>query len=823
MSTLNSALSEKEQHAAGKELTDEGHFKQEVRSIVDEFTYTLQFTWRAAIVGALLGSLIAASNMYVGLKVGWTFGANLFGAIFSFAILKSLSRILPKRYGGGDFGPKENCTAQTAATAAGGLSSGFVTAVPALYKLGLLSPDFRQDILAMSLWTIAAAFYGLFFAVPLRKHFVVNQDLPFPSARATAETIKSLHQSLAGEKDAMRRALVLAVAGGTSFVWSVIGHWIPGIFSAPHILFWIGKATGSAGLMAADEKWRWVFQWEFAFIGAGLMTPASTVLAFFGTTVIVYGIVGPLMLQSGYIAGAFGFGEKPTAQSFFLWPGVALMVFASFTELFLNYATLWRALKLGVLEVGRKVASLYARLKSRRATATEARPEEDAKADEKLGLDHKGGLEAEAEAEGVPALWWLSGIIASVILTCLIMGLFFGIPVYQTLIAVVLAFILSFVGIQSLGETDINPTGSIGKVTQLAFVGFPAPTKEILQRTDLLAANIASSAASQSADMVADLKTGQLLGKLRMQFRMTAGSTLTRLMLRAGASPRSQFFAQLVGSVFAVVVAISLFFLYASAYPCITSRETDPNCPFDLVSATIWRQVTVLLTEKLDIPRASIITTIVFAILAVAITIAKARLLPARAAHYIPSLTATGMAMVNTNPAIAIAMMLGWLISITWRKYGAASHERYMYSVSAGLISGVGIGGILKAVFEIAGVQHSSVTAGCLVAADGTPRRSESVFNSSAFQRCAACFSSTIPLSRSLLGLLSEVGCFSTIESLHRHSLKAFSHPASPFSELSMKDFHPILRYPPSISALWASLSVLFSAFYFAGEQVDGG
>jgi hypothetical protein len=26
-------------------------------------------------------------------------------------------------------------------------------------------------------FTIAAAFYGLFFAVPLRSHFVVNQDL----------------------------------------------------------------------------------------------------------------------------------------------------------------------------------------------------------------------------------------------------------------------------------------------------------------------------------------------------------------------------------------------------------------------------------------------------------------------------------------------------------------------------------------------------------------------------------------------------------------------------------------------------------------------
>lgn len=38
-----------------------------------------QFTVRALIVGTILGAVVSASNMYLCLKTGWTFGASLFG------------------------------------------------------------------------------------------------------------------------------------------------------------------------------------------------------------------------------------------------------------------------------------------------------------------------------------------------------------------------------------------------------------------------------------------------------------------------------------------------------------------------------------------------------------------------------------------------------------------------------------------------------------------------------------------------------------------------------------------------------------------------
>lgn len=67
-------------------------------------------TIRAVFVGLCCGALVNASNVYLGLKTGWTFTANLFGAIVGFAVIKFFSKTFAKGFPilGGDFGPREN-------------------------------------------------------------------------------------------------------------------------------------------------------------------------------------------------------------------------------------------------------------------------------------------------------------------------------------------------------------------------------------------------------------------------------------------------------------------------------------------------------------------------------------------------------------------------------------------------------------------------------------------------------------------------------------------------------------------------------------------
>ncbi|KAG0353893.1 hypothetical protein BGZ54_001976, partial [Gamsiella multidivaricata] len=495
----------------------------------EEFVFEpRQFTWRAAIVGSLLGCVVSASNLYLGLKIGWTFGAALWGSIFGFLILKSLSRIT-----GTIFGPKENAVCQAAATSAGGLSSGFVTAIPAMYRMGLMGNSTPQDdVVALLLWTASAAFFGMFFAVPLRSHFVINQDLVFPTPRAAAETIKNLHRAgSAAAKDARDSGIAMIVSFCTAMFWAILGFFIPGIFGTVHILYYIGKAASYTNMMDADAKWGWAFNWDFAFFGAGLMTPASTVFSFIMGELIAFGIAGPLMTSSGYLNGRIGFPPPPivgSAQSWFLWPGVGMMVFTAFSELGVRGPSLYHGVMGGIRE-GRNVVRSW-----RKKAAL---------------VDASGYVSKDTtpEHELIPTSWWLGGLLVSGIFTILVMYFNFNVPVYATIGAIFISFLLAFVGLQASGETDINPTGAVAKVTQLVFSRIPNPDLQVVQKTNLMCANIAASVCSQAVDMVGDLKTGHLIG----------------------ASPRAMLGAQLVGSVFAIAIAIPLFIVYTKAYPCV--------------------------------------------------------------------------------------------------------------------------------------------------------------------------------------------------------------------------------------------------------------
>jgi uncharacterized oligopeptide transporter (OPT) family protein len=121
-----------------------------------------------------------------GLKTSWIFPAHLFGAIIGFAFLKFCSRSLGENFPilGGSFGPKENAIVQTTATAAGGLSGIFISAIPALYQMKLLDNP-ESDFPRLLTFTTVAAYYGLLFSTPRKSHhllrmssYLTTQDSP---------------------------------------------------------------------------------------------------------------------------------------------------------------------------------------------------------------------------------------------------------------------------------------------------------------------------------------------------------------------------------------------------------------------------------------------------------------------------------------------------------------------------------------------------------------------------------------------------------------------------------------------------------------------
>jgi hypothetical protein len=133
-----------------------------------------RLTLRAIIVGLAIGSLACFSNSYFGLQTGWISMMSLPLSLLGFAVFKAFSQQLSF-----PFSPVENVLVQTIAVAVGTmpLAAGLVGIVPALEKLLLPQENGPLDLSMGKLmcWSIGVAFFGVFFAVPLRRQVIIRE------------------------------------------------------------------------------------------------------------------------------------------------------------------------------------------------------------------------------------------------------------------------------------------------------------------------------------------------------------------------------------------------------------------------------------------------------------------------------------------------------------------------------------------------------------------------------------------------------------------------------------------------------------------------
>jgi uncharacterized oligopeptide transporter (OPT) family protein len=93
---------------------------------------------------------------------------------------------------------------------------------------------------------------------------------------------------------------------------------------------------------------------------------------------------------------------------------------------------------------------------------------------------------------------------------------------YPTIIAIALSAVLATVAARSLGKTDIDPMGGVGKVTQLVFGGLSPGQMAI----NLMSVGITNGGAAQAGDMMPDPKTGYLLSASpRTQFVLNCSAS----------------------------------------------------------------------------------------------------------------------------------------------------------------------------------------------------------------------------------------------------------------------------------------------------------
>jgi len=253
-----------------------------------------------------------------------------------------------------------------------------------------------------------------------------------------------------------------------------------------------------------------------------------------------------------------------------------------------------------------------------------------------------------------PASWFVIGQVVGLTGLAYLAWTTFGVPVWITVVAVLLSFALALVACRVTGETDTTPVGAMGQITQLTFGAIHPGSANVT----LMTACVTAGAADSSSDLLIDLKSGYLLG----------------------ANPRRQFIAQFSGIFMGTLVSVLGFQLMV---PDATALGTDR---FPAPSAQTWRAVAVALSDGLAaLGPVKTWSMVIGGLVGVALPLLE-RLLP-KYRKFIPS--ASGVGLAWTFPFYnSVLFFLGALAALLLERKWPKWAETYTIPVASGIIAG---------------------------------------------------------------------------------------------------------------------------------------
>lgn len=365
------------------------------------------------------------------------------------------------------------------------------------------------------LWSLAVAFFGVFFAIPLRKETIIREKLKFPSGTATAQMISLLHQrpdpTAAVETNSVRQRRVGTSSGGSgqeshpllgqqsdegepvrtytpsppppstpselqlkpvvdfeyswklklqgligsfsiSSFYTLMTYFVPAVNALP-IFNWITFN------LIDFRSWEWYFTPSFSYIGQGIIMGLPTTLSMLLGCVVGWGVLSPLAFYSGWAPGPVD-DWKTGSKGWILWISLGVMIAESIVSLC--------------------VVLIRAIVKSYRQRVAKGGSNNNNNSSDGLVVLREDEEEEEEEEEDAPESQRVStvvtvlGLILSTVSCIYLVRVVFGpdvLPAGMTLLAIVVAMFLSILGVRALGETDLNPVSGIGKISQIFFSG----------------------------------------------------------------------------------------------------------------------------------------------------------------------------------------------------------------------------------------------------------------------------------------------------------------------------------------------------------------
>ncbi|MFS2027785.1 OPT family oligopeptide transporter [Massilia sp. CT11-137] len=476
-----------------------------VKPYIPASAHLPELTWRALIMGTVLGMVFGASSLYLVLKVGLTVSASIPVAVIAITLFG-----LAKKMGGRESTILENSITQTAGSAGESLAFGLGCTMPAIMILG-----FDLEISRVMLVGVLGGLLGILMMIPMRRTMIVDQhrELKYPEGTACAEVLKAAatetSREAAGEvrdadsdeaRDARRRAFIIFGGFGLGLLYKVMNISLKLWKDTVNFIFDAPLKSGSAGAEISPELLGvgYIIGPRIAMIMAGggvlsylLLIP---MIKFFGDALTVPVAPGTMLIRD--------MSPDDVRSAYVLYIGAGAVAAGGLISLVRSLPTIWHGLKGGLAGIGKSSN-----------VDTSLRTEQD-----------------------MPLKWVVIGCLA------IIAVITFATPLHMNvlgaLLILVFGFLFSTVSSRLTGEvgSSSNPISGMAVATLLftclifLVMGWTGGRYYV---TALSVGAIVCIAASNAGTTSQDLKTGFLVGstpKLQ-QYAILAGALASALIL----------------------------------------------------------------------------------------------------------------------------------------------------------------------------------------------------------------------------------------------------------------------------------------------------
>jgi uncharacterized oligopeptide transporter (OPT) family protein len=360
-----------------------------------------ELTVRSIIVGLFVAIVIGSAYPYCVLKLGFGPNLSVVSAFFGFIAL-----VLILRAAGTN--ARENNIVQTMGTSAG--QTAFMCVLLAAFDLlnakGVLNPPIHLNTLQIFLWLCSASLLGILLAVPMRRHYIDEENLTYADGMAAGETIIVLHE---GREKGASAGPVRALG---------LGSLASGVLM---ILTSFLKVFPDTWLLPGMQPMNIGFNWSLLSFGSGLLVGFRICLAMAIGTFISWFLLPSYLVSHGMIPEQ----TYPMTLRWVMWPATGLMVAGGLTSLALKWNLIVKTFR---------------------------------------GL--KG---SKVDNRDFPMQWVIVGSLVMTVVICLVQYFSMGIPMWLSFIAILLSLPLMLVGLRVLGETNWGPISAMSNMMQAIF------------------------------------------------------------------------------------------------------------------------------------------------------------------------------------------------------------------------------------------------------------------------------------------------------------------------------------------------------------------